>query len=304
MARELLHIGSEAPTMRYQEAREKGEPTFVVLGTGSSGNAYVFVVGNAAIVIDNGFSYKKWGEKMAAAGLDPKMVKAALITHTHSDHMYGIERLSRMLKVPLYVHPRLAEEPRWRKGTIVRALAEPSTYEGRSCRGAKTVLIPGVCTVESFSTSHDVPFSLGLTLSMKGSGVTKRFSVITDTGITTDAMVRACRDTDALFLEANYDEGLLEIGPYDDKLKARVAGDRGHLSISQTLAFMHELEALRVDDSCMAQRQDIYFIHISERNNTLECLEFRVDASYKGSSAWRMCPHGARVYPMEVQDAR
>ena len=55
-------------------------------------------------------------------------------------------------------------------------------------------------------------------------------TVVTDTGVISDDILRRLDDTTLLVLEANYDPHMLRFGPYQPFLKQRVASDEGHLS--------------------------------------------------------------------------
>ncbi len=62
-----------------------------------------------------------------------------------------------------------------------------------------------------------------------------RIGVFTDIGEPCDEVIRHFRQCRAAFLEANYDEKMLEEGRYPVYLKRRISGTQGHLSNTQAL---------------------------------------------------------------------
>ena len=73
------------------------------LNSGSNGNCYY--VGNAqeAVLIDAGISCRETEKRLARLGLSMKAVKAIFISHEHSDHIRGVEVLSKKFKIPVYI---------------------------------------------------------------------------------------------------------------------------------------------------------------------------------------------------------
>ena len=65
---------------------------FICLGSGSSGNAYIFKKGQECVLVECGFDYPKIVSKMINANIDPESIKAVIITHKHSDHSKSLEQ--------------------------------------------------------------------------------------------------------------------------------------------------------------------------------------------------------------------
>jgi phosphoribosyl 1,2-cyclic phosphodiesterase len=74
--------------------------------------------------------------------------------------------------------------------------------------------------------------------------------------------VECLQELDALYLEANHDEHMLQVGPYPYYLKKRILGDRGHLS-NETAGKL--LSRLLHDNM-----QTIMLGHLSKENNLPE----------------------------------
>lgn len=53
--------------------------------------------------MDAGISCRETFKRMKALGEDPKSLSAILITHEHSDHVYGLAMLARKLRIPVFM---------------------------------------------------------------------------------------------------------------------------------------------------------------------------------------------------------
>ena len=84
----------------------------------------------------------------------------------------------------------------------------------------------GDLTVHPFHISHDANDPVAYRVS----DGTRTVAVATDMGTYDAYTVRNLQNVDGLLLESNHDIRMLEVGPYPYPLKARVAGDYGHLS--------------------------------------------------------------------------
>jgi len=80
-----------------------------------------------------------------------------------------------------------------------------------------------------FPKFHDASEPHSFTIKCKGFTV----GVFTDIGFPCEHVIRYFGECNAAFLEANYDEDLLENGRYPYHLKARIRGLNGHLSNKQ-----------------------------------------------------------------------
>ncbi|HLA95551.1 MAG TPA: MBL fold metallo-hydrolase, partial [Pyrinomonadaceae bacterium] len=76
---------------------------FTVLGSGSTGNAFLISSETTNVLVDAGMSAREIVRRMAAVGVDPADLDAILITHEHSDHVGGLRVLLGSIKCPVYV---------------------------------------------------------------------------------------------------------------------------------------------------------------------------------------------------------
>ncbi len=246
---------------------------FAILGSGSDANAYIFSTGGCSIVVDNGFSAKECTRRMIELGFDPWTVKAVFVTHTHSDHVRGVRVLSKQLKAPVYSHP----------GCRLERAIGGKVYNNLSVDPASPCRVEAL-EVQPFYSSHDSPFSLGYHIRAEG----VHFSIITDTGCITEKMYSYAGESDVLFLESNYDEEMLETGPYPGVLKKRIASEQGHLSNVDAIDVLNRLE-----EDGTSRTGIVYFCHMSKNNNSPEKLGESVQGLLKWSKRFTICPRGS-----------
>ena len=114
----------------------------------------------------------------------------------------------------------------------------------------------GGVAVETFATPHDTAQSNGYALSAGG----RKAAVVTDLGYVTGAVLRGIRGADLLVAEANHDVEWVQSGPYPYHLKARILGDRGHLS--------NEAGAELAWTAVEGGARTVVLAHLSHENNT------------------------------------
>lgn len=254
---------------------------WAILGSGSQANCYFFQDDEASLVVDAGFPLKTFRKRAVRAGLDPERVSTVFLTHTHGDHIRGLETLLEASRA-LLVHRRDL-----RLDTVLRRLKEPSYLP---VDAQTSYQVAGV-DFWPFDLSHDAPRATGYHFKVGG----KRFTLITDTGKTDDAMVKVAARADVLFLEANYCPDLLAKGPYPKVLRDRVAGDQGHLSNHQAAAFLNTLADLRASGTGALNLEQVYLVHLSENNNTPERVEEVMRAECRWPGPIRVCHRGELV---------
>ena len=193
--------------------------TFTTLASGSGGNAALVSCGDTHLLLDAGISAKQITAGLAALGVAPRDLTAILITHEHSDHVSGLRVLSKRAAAPIYA-----------TGPTCRCLYDRNTGSEAAdllrVMEAGTGVQLGGLWVQSFPTPHDAAGSVGYILSGEGG----RIVLATDLGYITPAVKTAVQDCGLLICEANHDEDWVRSGPYPYHLKARILGDRGHLS--------------------------------------------------------------------------
>jgi phosphoribosyl 1,2-cyclic phosphodiesterase len=221
---------------------------FCCLGSGSEGNALVVEasdgLGTTRVLIDNGFGPRQLARRLARAGLAIDDLQAVVVTHEHSDHAGGVNALARKRRIAVFTSA----------GT---AASLDSGIEVRILRDDEATQIGGVQL-----TPYAVPHDAAEPLQFVFSDGARRLGLLTDIGAPTSTVTRALDRLDALIVECNHDAALLAAGDYPPFLKARIAGDRGHLSNAQAAALLGAIDRSRLGFVAAA--------HLSRRNNRPE----------------------------------
>ena len=233
-----------------------------VLASGSKGNAAIVEdrATGEGVLVDCGLNAKTFAQRCEQAAFEPLRLRAVVVTHDHSDHTQGLGVVLRSL---VRRAKKLGEEP-----SLPPVLALPavcagcrSLVEAAQCTEVRplemgTPLVVGALRLIPFPTSHDALASCGLRVEHEGGDA---IGYLTDSGVLTPEARAALADVRLLALEANHDARMLASGDYPAFLKARVGGDRGHLSNDQAA------EAL---DGLLGPRLEwVVAMHLSENNN-------------------------------------
>lgn len=221
--------------------------TVHTLASGSSGNALLFSCGGTRLLVDAGISCRRVTASLRELGLTLDDLDAVLITHTHTDHISGLQTLLKRTDVPV-----------WATAQTCRGLCfRLAGIEGRVRELPLCQSLPlGGCTVTAIPTSHDAPGSCGFRLDTGDGSV----GILTDTGYVTDEAVSIMPGVDLAILEANHDIETLRSGSYPYYLKQRILGAEGHLCNEDAARFAVTLAE--------AGASEIVLAHLSRENNT------------------------------------
>src|SRR6516165_916739 len=223
-----------------------------VLASGSRGNSAVVQTSSTRILVDAGISGRETFKRMKALGEDPRALSAIVITHEHSDHVYGVATLSKKLKVPIFMtgptHQAWARSMRDENGVRPTLERLEVFSAGRSFQVGDIAITP-------FTIPHDAADPVGFTFRAEG----VKIGFATDLGYVPASVCDHLRRCDVLLLEANHDLEMLRVGPYPWSVKQRVMSRVGHLSNDALAQF------LRNDYDGGAAY--VVLAHISEQNN-------------------------------------
>lgn len=215
------------------------------LNSGSNGNCYYVGNQDEAVFIDAGISCRETELRMKRLGLNLKKVKAIFVTHEHFDHIKGIPTLSKKYQLPVYITDRTQQHARLR---LNDSLVIPLT--------SHTPVTVGQLTVTAFPKRHDAmdPHSIIV------ANEKVKVGIFTDIGSSCEHVIKYFAQCHAAFLEANYDEGMLENGVYPLHLKNRIRNGEGHLSNTQAaeLFMKHKPEFM----------SHLFLSHLSKNNNS------------------------------------
>ena len=187
------------------------------------------------MLVDAGLSAKQLVLRMEQLGVSPEQLDGILIAHEHSDHARGVDVLLRKREIPVYANALTRE-----------ALSHKmkSTVPWRVFRSGQDFEL-GNLNVQAFRIPHDAAEPVGFVLERSGT----RLSMVSDVGHVTHLMRENLRGSDGIYIEANYDPGLLEMDmkrPW--ATKQRIASRHGHLSNEHTAELLSEVacEKLKV----------------------------------------------------------
>lgn len=220
------------------------------LNSGSSGNCYYIGNETEAVLVDAGISCREIEKRMRNLELQIEKVKAVFISHEHTDHIKGIDRLARKYNLPVYITPATQSNTR-----LAFKRLQVLSFN------ADVTISIGSLNVIPFVKKHDAidPYSFVI----EYNGV--RVGVITDIGVACKDVISYFKQCHACFLESNYDEEMLESGSYPLRLKNRIRGGHGHLSNRQALELF-----LTHRPPYMSH---LFLSHLSQNNNHPDIVE-------------------------------
>ncbi len=220
---------------------------FVVLGSGSKGNALAIEHDGETLLVDVGFSAREIRRRADAAAVPLDRVAGIALTHEHGDHASGAALLARDLGVPIFCSPGTWERLRLRVGNARHAPLSMTA-----------VVEVGPFRIESAEISHDAAEPLALAISTARASI----GVAYDLGRPTAAVRYLLRGRTALVLEANHDDVLLRTSGYPPVVQQRIAGAGGHLS--------NRVAAELLADLVHPELAVVVLAHLSERCNTAQ----------------------------------
>ncbi len=217
------------------------------LCSGSSGNAIFIQNGQDKFVVDCGLNGRQFASRLASLDVMPQDLQGIVITHEHKDHISGLGVVLRRYGLPLYITEK----------TLAASLPEIGSFDASLVRvlEAGTAFAIGDTKLTPIELSHDAVEPQGYRIhTAKGD-----IAICTDTGSIHAKTLKSLLNAKLLFLEANYDEELLRLGPYPKWLKQRVAGDYGHLS--------NRLAGKLLQFLLQQGTEKIVLSHLSKQNN-------------------------------------
>lgn len=225
---------------------------FISLGSGSSGNCYFLIYNNQTLLIDLGLGIRTFKKRCDEYGLSLGKIKGILVTHNHVDHTKGVAKLSNEFHIPVYtteaVHTGMQNHV-----YLPQKIALPN----RQIIRHDEPLQVGPFTITAFGVPHDSMGNNGFFIEVDD----LKFCLITDMGYATDDVKTYVGKANHLVIESNYDDEMLNKGPYPMMLKRRIKGRYGHHSNVDTADLL-------VNHLNRDLIQNIWLCHLSEENNT------------------------------------
>lgn len=219
------------------------------LNSGSNGNCYYIGNDREAILVDAGISCKETEKRMRRLGLSMDKIKAIFISHEHTDHIKGVQVISRKYQLPVYIT----------NDTLLNGGLTLNEQQVLSFQAYVPVQI-GDISVTAFPKFHDAAEPHSFIVACNEI----RIGVFTDIGAPCEHLIKHFQQCHAAFLEANYDEQMLEQGRYPYYLKKRIRGGHGHLSNTQALELFKTHKP--------AYMSHLLLSHLSKDNNNPELV--------------------------------
>lgn len=248
------------------------------IASGSSGNCIYAGSDSTHLLIDTGISGKRTEKGLEELELSMRDIDGIFITHEHVDHIQGLGVLSRKYQIPIYCTEGT------KRGILAdRRIGDVEEALFQVVRPDRKYIVKDMA-VTPIRISHDAADPVGYRIShgrQKG-------AVVTDLGVYNDYIVEHLKGMDILFLEANHDVNMLQVGPYPYPLKQRILGERGHLSNEASGKLL-----------CRVLHDDLKAIvlaHLSKENNLPELAYETVRAEVTMSDL----PYKAGDFPLYV----
>jgi phosphoribosyl 1,2-cyclic phosphodiesterase len=228
-----------------------------VLGSTSSGNATLMWDSHTRLLVDCGLPCRYTRSVLRGRGIDLADLDGALITHTHSDHV-NATMVAALIKAgrPLYAPASICG--RLKRSRDVFRMADDLGLMRIVPESESHI---GGFRIQPFAVAHDSPggcfgYRIGA-----GSGETAcDCAIATDLGVWDDTAVSFFADADAVVLESNYDERMLDCSGRPAWLRRRIR--RAHLSNDESAALLAAIcKASRV------QPRAAVLAHISQQAN-------------------------------------
>jgi phosphoribosyl 1,2-cyclic phosphodiesterase len=185
--------------------------------------------------------------RLGALGIEPGSLDGILLSHEHGDHVRGLDVFLRKHRVPIFATALTREVVEDK----VKGRVEWRVFQ----RGQEFEL--GELSVRAFAIPHDAVDPVGFVCRNHDVKV----GVATDLGHVTGVVREELKGVRGLFVESNYDQGMLDA---DTKrpwaTKQRIASRHGHLSNGQAAELVAELAEHGL--------QDVFLGHLSADCNS------------------------------------
>ena len=201
-------------------------------------------------MIDVGIGVRSLRKFFFEYGIQTDDIHNILVTHDHADHIKSVGVFSHKFNVPVYATP-----------LVHTGIDSNYSVRCKVDRENRMVIEPGKAfcldgmRITPFHVPHDSNDNVGYCIEYDG----VVFCLMTDVGHITEEMKAMIHQADYLVIEANYDDEMLEEGPYPRYLKDRIKSGSGHLSNAKCAAAIIE--------NASEHLRHIWLCHLSAENN-------------------------------------
>ncbi len=222
---------------------------FASINSGSNGNCYYVGNDKDAVIVDAGLSCREIERRMNRLSLDLAKVRGVFVSHEHTDHIRGVETLVNKYNLPLFISKDTFNFSRLKVKKERVVYIEPNSP-----------IVLGSLQIFPFTKMHDAADPYSFTIS----SLDKTVGVFTDIGTVCDNLIHHFKQCHAAFLEANYDDLMLDNGGYPYHLKMRIKGEKGHLSNEQALELFSKHKHSKLSHLILS--------HLSKNNNNTDLV--------------------------------
>ncbi len=240
-----------------------------MLFSSSKGNCAYIKYGKDEILIDCGASARSIDCALKSIGTNLCNINAVFITHEHSDHIRGLNAISKHISAKFYAPEGCCDYI--------------ATYMHNSKRPIPLVSNTPIklydLAVCPIPTPHDARGSVGFRI-LAGE---ERIGYFTDIGHLSEGLLRALSGCERVVIESNHDIEMLKNGSYPYSLKQRILGATGHLS--------NEMCAKLLPHLANHGSRAFMLAHLSEENNRPEIAFDECLCSLK-EAGFTVCENG------------
>ncbi|HEX7152795.1 MAG TPA: MBL fold metallo-hydrolase [Thermoanaerobaculia bacterium] len=215
------------------------------LSSGSAGNSYYFESDGTAILVDAGLGPRETKKRLEQVGRDIHKLAGIVLTHEHSDHIHGAEKISRKYEIPLYLT----------KGTLAASRIDENETKTVVFQNDTSFTI-GELQVHARRTIHDAADPACFVIEARDG---TRVGLASDLGYVDEPVLQHLSGCDGLFFESNHDLDMLRMGTYPWSLKRRIMSRFGHLSNDESMSAVQRMIGAELKTLCL--------IHLSQKNN-------------------------------------
>lgn len=197
---------------------------FRILGSGSSGNAALLESDETRVLVDAGFSARRLGEMLAAAGTDWERIDAIFLTHEHGDHAAALSGVAKYPRLQVFANRATATvlQTGFKHRINWQLFETGGAFRFRDFE------------VRTFAVPHDAQDPVGFLISHGHDDLfspRRSLAWLTDLGHAPLSVREHIREADVLVVEANHCSDMLQADtrrPWSTK--QRISGRHGHLS--------------------------------------------------------------------------
>ncbi len=221
----------------------------VSIASGSSGNCIYVGSKKTSLLVDAGVSGKKIEQGLKSIKKEASKIDGILVTHEHLDHISGLGVMARRYHLPIFATSDTIDMILTTKnlGKLDKSLFHSIKKD--------SPFVIGDLKIEASATWHDAIDPVCYTFFQNDI----KAAIATDMGDYDEYLTEKLKDCDILFLEANHDIHMLEVGPYPYQLKRRILSKRGHLSNERAGQLLASLMSDRL--------KNVFLGHLSKENN-------------------------------------